>query len=146
MRHSHPDPAAARGSLDHQRVADLAGGRERCRDVVDRLAGAGRYRHAGIGHEVAGADLVAHRDDRLRRRPHPAEPGVEDGLGELRALGEEAVAGVDRLGAGEPGRLDQLVDDEVGLRGRRRAEQDGLIGLADVRQGRIRLGMHSNRA
>ena len=49
------------------------------------------------------------------RRADPDEAGVDDGLGEVGVLGEEAVAGVHGVGAGAAGDVEQLVDDEVGL-------------------------------
>ena len=58
---AHPDAAAARGRLDHDRVADPRGRRDRRVGVGDRLAGARRDRDARRRHQVAGADLVAHR-------------------------------------------------------------------------------------
>ena len=50
--------------------------------------------------DVLGPGLVAERLDRRRRRADPDQPGVDHGLGELGVLGEEAVAGVHRVGAG----------------------------------------------
>src|SRR6476469_2579507 len=49
--------------------------------------------------------LVAERVDGLGARADPDEAGVDDRLGEGRVLGEEAVAGVDRVGAGLAGDL-----------------------------------------
>ena len=50
----------------------------------------------GLVGDVPGGDLVAEVDDRLRGGADPGQPGVDDGLGEVGVLGEEAVAGVDR--------------------------------------------------
>ena len=44
-------------------------------------------------------------------------------------LGEEAVAGMDRLGAALQRRLDERRHDQVALRRRRRADADGLVGV-----------------
>ena len=55
-----------------------------------------------------------------------------DDLGELRVLGEEAVAGVDGVGVDDLGRRDDVGDVEVGFGRRRRADADGLVGEADV--------------
>ena len=44
--------------------------------------------------------LSPRRDDRLGRRADPGQPGVDHGLGEVGVLGQEAVARVDRVGAG----------------------------------------------
>ncbi len=68
--------------------------------VRDRFGRAGDERRAGPLGDVPGGDLVAEVADRLRGRPDPGQPGVDDGLGEVGVLGEEAVAGVHRVGAG----------------------------------------------
>ena len=53
-------------------------------------------------------------------------------LGKVGILGEEAVAGVHRLGAGAPARLDDLLGDQIGFTRRSRAEQHRLVGQADM--------------
>ena len=58
------------------------------------------------------------------------------------ALGQEAVARVHRLGAGLLAGVDDLVDEQVGLGGGRRADVDGLVGHFDVQRVRDR---HPNR-
>ena len=55
-----------------------------------------------------------------------------DDLGELRILGEEAVAGVDGVGVDDLGGRNDVGDVEVGFGGRRRADADRLVGEADV--------------
>ena len=59
-----------------------------------------------------------------RRRDGPMKvmPGRGAGVGEVLVLRQEAVARVDRVGAGLLARVDDLVDDQVALRGRRRAD------------------------
>ena len=47
--------------------------------------------------------------------PMNAMPLVRADLGEVRVLGEEAVAGVDRVGAGLLGRADDVRDVQVAL-------------------------------
>ena len=84
----HAAAAAAGGRLDQQRQVRLG-----------RLLGHLQGRHAGLAHQLLGLDLGAHRLDRLRRRADPGEPGRLDGAGEVGVLGQEAVAGVDRVGA-----------------------------------------------
>ena len=84
--------------------------------VVGVQLRAGHERHARLRREVLGLHLQRHRLDLLRRRPDPGQPGVGDRLRELRVLGQEAVAGVDRVGAGAP----RGVQDLVGVAGRTR--------------------------
>ncbi len=56
-------------------------------------------RHAGPLGGMAGADLVAHDLDGLGRGPDEGDPPLGDGPGEVGVLREEAVAGVDGVGA-----------------------------------------------
>ena len=77
--------------------------------------------------DVPGGDLVAERGS-PRARADPGQPGVDDGLGEVGVLGEEAVAGVDGVGAGLLGGVEDLVDAQVGVAGRRAAEGERLVG------------------
>ena len=81
------------------------------------VGSAGRLedRHAGRPHQLLGADLRAHRVDRLRRRADPGQSRRLDGPGEVGVLGQEPVAGVDRVGAGRLRGGQHGVDVEVGL-------------------------------
>ena len=82
----------------------------------------GHQRRADLLRDVPGLHLVAERGDRRGRRADPGQAGVDDGLGEVGVLGQEAVAGVDGVGAGAPAAIrSELADVEVGLgRGLRR--------------------------
>ncbi len=68
--------------------------------------------------------------------PIQVSPRVDDGLGEVGVLGEEAVAGVHRVGAGPGGDVDELVDAQVGIgsglaaQGVRFVGEHGVQGLA----------------
>ena len=96
---AHALAAASGAGLDQQGIADALrlGGQRR---VVLRRAVVARDRRNAVGGRApASLGLVAHRGDRLGRRPDPAEAGGGHVAGEVRILGEEAVAGVDRVGA-----------------------------------------------
>ena len=73
--------------------------------------------------------------------PDPDQPRVDDGLGEIGVLRKEAVAGVDRVGAGLGRCVEQLVEVEVGLRGGLAAERERLIGKPDVRRVGVGFGV-----
>ena len=93
--------AAAEGRLDGDRQAVLLGERDDLVGAVDRVGGAGRP--AGRRRVRAmwrALTLSPRRVDAPRGRADPGQPGVDDGLGELGVLGEEAVAGVHGVGAG----------------------------------------------
>jgi hypothetical protein len=96
----HPAAAAAERGLDRHRNAVFAGERHHLVGVLHRIGGA---RHQGglrACGDVAGGHLVAEVADGLRARADPDQPGVDDGLGEIGVLREEAVAGMDRVRAG----------------------------------------------
>ena len=86
-----------------------------------------------LPHESA---LVAARPQRRRRRADPREPGLEHRLGELRALGEEAVTRVDSVSFRLPCGADVLgrvkvggdLDDRVGGLG---MERSAVVGRED---------------
>ena len=96
------------------------------------------------GGDVARGDLVAEVADRLRAGADPDQPGVEHRLGEVGVLGEESVAGVDRVGAGLLGRVEDLFEVEVGLGRRLAAECEGLVGEPHVRCVGVGLGVHGH--
>ncbi len=99
---AHPAPAAARGRLDEQREADLL------------RRPARQDGHAGRARGLLGGQLVAPGSQRGRRRADPGQSRVEHGLRQLGALGEEAVAGMDGVGAGLPRGAHVLGRVEVG--------------------------------
>ena len=101
---AHALPAAPGTRLDEQRVADPPGlGGEHIVPLVGAVV-AGDGRHAVGGRAATGLGLVAHGGDRVRRRPDPAQAGGGHRPGEVGILGEESVAGVDRIGAGSVAR------------------------------------------
>lgn len=107
--------AASVGALQHDRVAV---GLDEVLDLVhglDRVGGAGDRGDTGDQGGAAGADLVAELADGVGRGADPGQAGVGDGLGSLGDLGEEAVSGVDGVGAGTLGNVDDLGGVEVGL-------------------------------
>ncbi len=86
--HAHPAAAAAGRGLDHDREADLLG------------RALGQRRYTGLPRDPRRCELVAAEPKRLRRRPDPRDAGRDDLVGKVGALGEKAVAGVDRIDAG----------------------------------------------
>ena len=116
--HLHAAAAAAEGGLDGDRQAVLFGEGAGLGGRVHGTVAAGHQRCAGPDGRLAGGDLVAEQPDGVRRRADPGQPGVQDGLGEVGVLGEEAVAGVDGVRAGLGRHGEQLGDVQVGVRGR----------------------------
>ncbi len=86
-------------------------------------------------------DLVAHRFDGFAVRADEDDAGFGERLRESRAFGQETVTRMDRLGARRLGRRDDLVDDEIGLRRRGRADGDRLVGHFDMQGVLVGLGI-----
>ena len=107
--------AAASRRLDHQRIADgfsRPAGRAR---ILDASLGARHRGHAGARRHLARRRLVAHGSDRLGSRSHEYEPGAFHHRGEVRVLRQEAVAGMDGVGAARDGGRDDGLFVQVGF-------------------------------
>ena len=115
-----PDPtaAAARGRLDHQRVADALGVLPRLLDRLDRAVGPRRDRHAGLlGHQL-GLDLVAELAHHIAARADEDEAHLLDHVHERRVLGDEAPARPHGVGAcRDQGPLEAVVIEVRAARG-----------------------------
>ena len=94
---------------------------------------------ASFGDPLRG-ELVAAQPQRLGRRPDPREAGRADRLGEVGVLREEAVAGMDRVGAGALRGADVLLGVEVAR------DLDRLVGGARVEGAAIVRRGHRDRA
>ena len=127
---AHAAPAATGRRLHQQREVGLG-----------RLVRGREDGNAGLLGDLLGADLVAHGLDGLGRRSDPGQAGVDDGPGEGGVLGQEAVAGMDRVGTGPARRLDDQVGAEVGVGGRVAGEPDGPVGLGHERQPGVGVGV-----
>ena len=145
MRDPHALAAAAGGRLDHHGIADLVGDLHRVLVVLDDAEVARHGGDLGLGGGLLGFDLVAHRGDRARIRPDEDDAGLVQRARKSLALGQEAVAGMHRLGAGLAAGLDDLVDQQVAFGRRRRADQDGLVGHLDVQRVAVGLGIDGDR-
>jgi hypothetical protein len=121
--HRHPLPAAAgRGLDDDGEPRRVRPGRVDLRD----------YRHPGGADPCLGGDLVPHRLDGGGGRPDEDQAGRGRRPRERRVLRQEAVAGVDRVGAGGAGGGEDRLDAEVAGGGGRGADPDRLVRLGHV--------------
>ena len=138
--------AAAGGRLDHHRQADVGGRRPRPRRRLSMMPSEpGVTGTPAAVIVVRAAALSPMRSMRLRRWPDELDAVLAAERAELGALGEEPVAGVDGLGAGLQGRLDEGRHHEVALRRRRRADADGLVGEPHVQAVLVGLGVDGDR-
>ena len=118
--------------------------RDGVRGVLEHAA-AGQERQAEALGVLARGDLVAPGAHRLGRRADEGDAALAADARELGVLGEEAVAGVDRVGGGDLGGADDRRDVEVALGGRGRADAHGLVGEAHVERARVDLGVDGDR-
>jgi hypothetical protein len=134
---------AVEGAYDPHAAATAAGGRlDQQREVgLGRRGGCRQHRDARPLGDLLGADLVAHRLDRLGRWPDPGQAGVDHGPGEVGVLGQEAVARVDRIRARPARGLDDEVDAEVGVGGRVARQAYGVVCLRHERQAGVGVGV-----
>src|SRR5215203_1547910 len=143
MHHAHPVAPAPGARLDNQRVADLRPDAPHFRDALAGTVGAGGYGDASLYGGLASLGLVAHARDHARGRANEPQLHPLADLGEAGVLGVEAVAGVDRVGAGELGGGDDRGYVEVAAAGGRRADADGLVGKHPVQ--RVGVGRRVDR-
>ena len=141
MRDPHALAAAAGGGLDHHRIADLVGDLHRVLVVLDDAEIARHGRDVGLGGRLLGFDLVAHRGDRAGVGADEDDAGLGQRPREGLALGQEAVAGMHRLGAGLAAGLDDLVDHQIAFGRRRRPDQHGLVGHLDMQRVAVGFGI-----
>ena len=138
-----PPPAAA---LTSTGIADLGGDAagHRRRSVTCAVR-AGDDGDAETRRGALGLDLVAHDADVLGARPDEGDLVGGEDLGEAGVLGEEAVAGVDGVGAGDLAGGEDLRDVQVGFARRRRPDADALVGEPDMHGIGVGGGMHRDR-
>ena len=135
---AHPPPPAAGRGLDQEREAHIAGRGQRppprCSGLSTRAGSRvpGTIGHVRFACDPPRRELVAERRDGRGRRADEGEAGVLHRLGERLSLRQEAVAGVDGLGAQVEGGGHERIDPQVALRGRRRPEPHGVVGGPDV--------------
>jgi hypothetical protein len=131
-RYLHAAAAAAGGSLDEDREADLAGDAAGGGVVGDRPIGAGNDRDAEAHGRAFGLDLVAHQADMLGARTDEGDAVGGEDVGETRVLRQEAVARMNGVCAGDLASGEDLRDVQIGFAGRRWADADALVGKADM--------------
>ena len=129
---AHAAPAAAGAGLDDDRVADLLAPGQGVLDVSTTPSLPGMSGTPGRLHGGLGLGLVAHPADDLGVGADEDDAAGLADVHEVRVLAEEAVAGMDGLGAGHLGGGDHL----AGCSGRtwrwRGADADVLVGEAHV--------------
>ena len=72
--------------------------------------------------------------------------GIDAGLREIGVLRQEAVAGMDAVGARGFGRGDQRIDTQIAVGGRRRADAVRLVGKPHMQRVRVGVGIDRDGA
>ena len=125
----HAPAAAAADRLDEEGIADLRGRPRRRRRVLHGL-GAGDEAQARRPHGLAGPGLVAEQPQDLGGRSDERDAGGGAPLGEVRALRQEAVAGVYGVGAGRLRRGEDGQAVEIAVPARGGPDAHRLVGEA----------------
>src|SRR5208337_4012044 len=141
-RDLHAAPSASGGRLDDDRIADLASDLQRFRFVADRAVRPGNAGDAEPRRGAPRLDLVAHDADMLRLGSDESDFVLVEDLCEAGVLGEEAVAGVNGVGAGDLARRHDGRNVEIAVARGRRADADALVGQLDVHRVLVRGRIH----
>src|SRR5262249_45945050 len=104
---------------------------------------AGHRGHPVLGHRLARLELVAHQSNAVGTGADEGQAVFGARLGQGRRLGQEAVAGVDRVGAAAERRGDQRRNFQVAVGGARRPNANGAVGEPRGEAVAVRLG-HGN--
>ena len=134
MRSAHPASAAAGGRFNHHRVTELLCDFHRLVLCLNDSIAAGRYRHAGFACSRTSSVLVAHGLHRTRGRPDELDIAAFADLHEMRVLGEEPIAGMNRINIADLGRAHDPIDFQITFEAGRRADADRFIGELDVQR------------
>ena len=146
MRDPHPLAAAAGGGLDHHGIADLVGDLHRVLFVLDDAEDSpARWRRWPLAAAFLDSILSPIAAMAPALGPMKTMPAFRQRARKSLALGQESIAGMHGLGAGLAAGLDDLVDHQIAFGGRRRPDQNGLIGHFDVQRVAVGLGIDRDR-
>ena len=135
-----PDAAAARGALQHHRVADARRG-ELCFRDVGEDPGTGQERDVRRLGDLARRVLQAEFPDLIRRGTDERNAVRFDGLGELGVFAQEAVPRMDRLRARVERGAEDLRGIQIALTRRRGPDADRFVGRRHVERAAVGFGV-----
>ncbi|MCY1218014.1 hypothetical protein D9M72_299470 [compost metagenome] len=134
--HAHAAPAAAAHGLEHDAGTVLFVEEGGDRFEAGTARGGRHHRHAAACGQRQRAALVAEQRELLGLRPDEDDLGRGAGAGEVSALAEEAVAGVDGVAAGAARGGEDGGNVEVGGSALAR-QRDGFVGQQPVPAGMV---------
>ena len=142
MYQAHAFAAAAGRRFQHHGVTDALGNFFGFFYGSQAARGSGNEGHAGFFHLLTGAGFRTHHFHGARSRANKFHARIGARLGELRVFREEAIAGMNGLGARAFGHIEDLVHPKVRLGSGRRADGIRFVGLGDVERGAIDVGIN----
>jgi hypothetical protein len=132
MNRPHPFAPAASRRFDHYRQADALRFRgETFIALVFAIVSWCDW-HARCDSQPLGFDFRSHRSDGLDTRANPNEPVLLAELRQVRAFGEEAIAGVNGIGTRGQCRTDDAIGAEIAVARGRRSDRHGDISESDM--------------
>ena len=138
---AHSSSAAAGNRLDDDGVADVPGDLRRLFFTVDRAIAAWQHRQACLLHGSPGAGLVAHQLDDIRIGSDESNVARLADLSQVGALGEKAVARMNRVGARDFGSADDGRHVQVAVGTPRRPDAHVFVREADMQRVLVGLGV-----
>ena len=142
----HAPAATAPTGLDDSGKADPGCQFQGRLDIVGEHVGGGNGGHARAGGGFPCGYLVAEQPQGVGTRPDEGDTRRGAGFGELRRLGQEAVAGMDGVAAGFAGDPYDLVDTEVGGdRPEPLADAVGFVGFRAMQREAVLFREHGDR-
>src|SRR5918999_1693848 len=142
---AHAPPTAARRGLEEHRVAGIAGLVEGIGQVRHDSPAARHRREAAGGEHASHGVLAGEALEHLGARADEGKVVRGAHLGEAGVLGQEPVARMDRITAGDEGRAHHRRLVEVAAPRLRRTDADRLVGHAHPERVAIRLAVGHDR-
>ena len=110
MRRAHSAAATTRDRLNHHRIAEFSRKLDRIFVGLDNAVTARRYWHAGFASARPRHVLVPHFLNYVRRRPDEFDFAAFNHFREMRVLGQETVAGMNRVDVAHLSRAHDAID------------------------------------
>ncbi len=128
----HAAASATSRRLDDDGITNVGCNAQRLCLIGDSVWRAGNARDAEPDGRPLGLDLVPHDPDMLRLRADEGDLVLCENVGEARILGEEAIARMDSVRAGNFASRNDRGDVEITVARRRRADAYAFVGQLDV--------------
>ena len=146
MRDAHSASAAASHGLDHHRITDALGHRERVLLLFNTAFGTRRGFHPGLFRQRTADRLVRQRVHRPRARSDEADVAAFANFRKVCVLRQKSVAGMNRVHIRDFRRANNTVNPQVAFRRCRLADANRLVGHLHMHRIGVHFGIHRDRA